>query len=1414
MSIELSEALENIINSKSGIPSHRVTVYDTMFPWKSKGLFATYYRLIKVGGITSKSRIDSIHVFGEDMPYVDGVPIRTDYVSQLRFWWGKGYPPGITEDMIGKRGWGARFSGYFMVPSNGRYSFRIFSSLYCRVVIAGTEVISGKDPHGFSTQGTIYLNGGYSVPIDIYIAQTSGMDGGATMKKEDSMLLVEWRVEGDDFNWKPIDVGYFSPGATAINTVGNAIDTSLSILISQGSKFFASPTVRMGYESLIGQAQDTMVPAQGSWVDGEEYILSFSHKYGDTYTYYVNGIEKGEIQSYTISTITIDGDKKVTLSWGEIEQNSSVVIRAPGYLTPLVSSNGLPHIQEITEERTEGQSTTFSFKVPLTQGKWNPRYITPDNCYSYDPSTQSMGVLRKHRLVQIEQGYSEQLVTRFIGFISDIEVSDTAMEPSINVTCLDLSKLLVDGFITEAPDKVSWMRFGSGTKLSDYRPNEYIRDTMYLPKCYDAWNLSDMVKDLLYISGLSSRTVAALDNNDQSYIVDNGSRLSKSIDYPHEMIQTPLGDVRESSYKWVMEIGSSFWDVLKRIETEFGRPFKILPNGEFDFRLPDNPNLLKLYYDPADPYANSEKEAINTNERIIPKVTPEKNVRGIRGFFYTQYGDSKDAWKITFEGQGLALIVARPDRSHEIQVEVDGVIIDGATALDEDTGDTGDIEYTTLLTEDKWYPLKLKDNNGNPIEMDEYDGFWAWSNGTHPALGYNPCILPICRNLTWGSHTVSIHTRAIGNVRLDGAFIYKDNKNSIARILSASNDIISISINESDSDIRNTIIVMGTQTDRAGNPIMVKSVNSDSISNPNSPTYLGRERPLIVINGAVVTQSKAEFIANYLLNRHSRVIRNPSLEMVAVPSLLEGDCISIIDYRVGMRLPITIQTGSRILTMEPSKGEKYWINSLSSNMNQNNWTMQLQVTPFSPMSAYTPTPDPPDEIWDENLIANIKIYLKNAGEGIEVFNPYEEDITGERVVLEFDLPWNARAISIGVYNKTLYNFCVYPFYSNFLGYIIDDDLITSLLWNEDFLEAGHYKLEWNGWWSTGEEEGDMAKGGRYVPQSFGADPAEFYFKIYVQREKDGKVMWYTTDNVYPTSVITANHPKYIITDDSGYNGSNTCTFPSEQIFVAHPHIDYYIYDDIANQPSDPGTFLTKVSLNRPSSFQVKCFIYLLQAFLFDPGDNIDSTTVVKIIEGFPLSIFVTPEILPAGEYSIAFSPFSMLRNMEGMLSDAETKIWAHQMDIHNLKGDEWKSHPFMPGLGPDTNIPFNYIYPRSLYKSGQYQYNAWLFYFPSVWGIGGAAGGFLTMDKNAKLFSNSSGLSLGTSDNPNGIFIQWFGDRTIFSNTKTSIYNITINLPLGSFNVDPVGSKGKTNWDIKRQFTIGQITFSKVYEPI
>lgn len=1414
MPIEIDDNLRNLIANKAGKPTHRVKLYDTNFAWNSKGLFISYYNIVKVG--SSETYGGTIRLFGDDIPYVDAKYLRTDYTSHLRYWWGSGYPLGISEDSINK-GWGAVIEGYFLVPETGKYTFRVFSPMYTRLIVANKELYSGKSPNGMGLVDDIELGGDYAIPFQLAIGQVSSIDSNGKPETPDNYLLVEWRKTGG-FDWHMVDAGYYTPGATVVNLVGTAVS-------NYGNNKELSPIVARGVQDVIGEVQETVVPAQGRWLQNEEYTITFDGSMnGQWFNYYVNGVYKGTVKSYSSGFIQIEGEKNVYINWGKIESNSVVIVKAPSYLEPLVTTNGLPHVETITEERAEGQSTVFTFTVPITKGRWNPRRITPDNCYSYDVSTQSMGVLRKHRYVTIEQGYSNNTVQRFSGFISNINVADSATEPKITVTCIDLSKLLIDKPITEAPDLVSWLRYGSGVKLSEYKPSQYIRDSMFKPPAYDAWNLRDVVEDLSYMAGLTSRSIMAVDDHNQPYLVDNGTRLSKSIDYPFTSIITDDGTTRNSGYKWQVETGESYWDVFNKIKTEFNRSIRILPNGAVDFRLPDNPNLLKNYYDPA----GDSEDGATTGDKIIPQVSPTKNVRGIRGFFYTQLGSRDEAWTIRFEGYGLALIMARPDISQRIQVEVDGTIVDGSVILDDDTEDVGDVAYTDFLTEDKWYPLQLVDIKGNPVYLDENDGYWTWSDGIHPSLGYNPCVIPICRNLSWGWHTVKIHTNATGNVRLDGAFIFKDTNNAVAHIFSESSDLTTVSITESDADLRNSVIVMGTQSSRAGMDITAKAINIDSINNPESPIYIGYERPLILVSGSINSQNKADFVASSVLTRYARVIRNPTLQSIGMPQLIEGDVVSILDDKVGLRQPISIETSQKTLTLEPARGDKYWITSISSTMTQTEWDMQLQVTPFSPQAAYQPIPDPPTGIWDNQLIQNVEVKLLHGGVS-DYFNPYTEDTDGERVVLEFDLPYNARVLNVTVHNRREYKYELHPGHGLPLKTMMTDELLRTLYWDEDYSPSGHYRISWDGWWDNGDS-GEGGVGNRYMPKSApGEYPAEFYFKIYVQRESDGRCEWFTTDNDFPSQYITSDYPHIIMTDSSVYSGNISYSFPSDQIESVSNAIDYNVYDDITNQPTNPGTFLIKINTNRPATFSLKCYVYLLHSWA--GSGNITTSNTYTAINGAEISIFDSPDFLPAGEYEFVFTPSAMVKNIIGMHTTAiidqraEQTTWVVGHVLANkaipevtpfkeVETSTGKYSPHIPGIAADMSIPFNYVYP-TMKIPGVSVWTSWLFFFPTTAGFGAGRGGCMLLDKDYFLYSNPPGAYLGTSNNPYGIIVQWFGDSDIYSTTKASTSDVTLDLPLGVFNVDSAEkiANGKTtDWDTKRKWTLSGLNFVKVYD--
>jgi hypothetical protein len=457
MAIQLTEEHQRIINSKSGIPTQSVKLFDTTAAHNSKGFQVTYYDIRSVPNqeIPPTKGEDPIYIFGQDHTEVWGVPIRTHYANQLRFDYANGFPEGINEgvftveDDIGRPVWGAIFDGYLIVDedvlltkSSGNIFFKVFCSVVCRLFVNGEIVTEGVFPEGRLT-GITAVQAGQAVHVRLVMATLCSLEPTGTavdVANEDVYVALEWRrtspvPTGTDARNRLADAGNFVPGATVDNVVGSAvgdfIDPDTGLVTND------DPTVWIN-----SPIQTTL----GAWFTDEEFILTFAEtgEEDGSFDLFINDELNKSVQAGTIDVIDFGEDRLVTLKWGEIKGNSVSILRSPNFLQPLVDVNGLPHIQDVTIQRDQNQAATLTFTVPLTKARFDKNRIDPDNCYSFDPETGSMGVLRNNRLVFVEQGYSGNLETQFKGFISEIQIQDTADTKTLTVMCIDYSKRLIE----------------------------------------------------------------------------------------------------------------------------------------------------------------------------------------------------------------------------------------------------------------------------------------------------------------------------------------------------------------------------------------------------------------------------------------------------------------------------------------------------------------------------------------------------------------------------------------------------------------------------------------------------------------------------------------------------------------------------------------------------------------------------------------------------------------------------------------------------------------------------------------------------------------------------------------------------------------------------------------------------------
>lgn len=1460
MAVQISEGLQTILDSRAGIPDHAIKLYDTTAGYPSLGWKATYYRIRSIGTQVAglQEGEDITYLFGPDQPFVTGVALRSNYEKTSRHYWGTGLPLGITEDQISDLGWGAVFDGYFIVGYQqgkaedddwlqlpfGDFTFRVFTPMYCRVWVNNDLHLDGQFPRGSINGTRKQFRAGEAIPIRIAVATTDGYSASANPQiNQDNFLALQWkyidpqnRYTGDgQVNkqiWQMADAGHIVPGATVSNEVGQAIGD------------FVNPQDQLVEDpSLVQQFQDwthaSVVSTTGKWQRGEEYVFTYSHEQNDIFRLFVNDTPTGMVIRGNTMTVPIGEEKTVTVKFGNIQHNSISVIRAPEYQEPLVNLGGLPHIENISEQRTRSQATTVTFSVPVTKAKWNPNRVTPENCYSYDPVADAHGVLRKNRHLTVDMGYSGHMIRRFRGFISEVELDDSKDSEMLRVTCIDMSKPLIETTIEKLPDPISWLLWGESLDLLSFDISVDTRDPFFRPPAYDGWEIVDAVRDMAMVAGIPSRSLFGRDENYEELVSGrNRDRLNKSFIYPFRKRVNHLGAELSADYAWEPQFGESYWDMITKVSQQFGRPFRFTTDGLFDMRMPDNPALLKLYIDPVTPADNEINLTQNrTAERIEPKTeSPEQDLRGIRGFVFVSQGNEEDAFMIRFKGYGLSILVTREESSNlSFSTEVDGILVDGQQPLDEETGDVGAPEYLDNIDNDGRHPIQLVDENGNALLSSGQQ--WYYKDGVHPTTRHNPCLIPIARNLRFGWHTVKITTHGEGTMRLDGAFIFKRRIQHPEHVFSVGKDTVQMSNTDSEEDMRNQVTVVGSQRGADGNSIVSKAVDVRSVLDPKSPAYLGYTRSLSIIDPTIRNQASAEYMSLNVLTTYSRAIRAPSISSVGIPHLEEGDCVAVDNLKFGYDEPIQFLPETGQVVLQTDTRNRFWVESMTLDMSKADFRGSFQVTPYPPVPAHEPFPDPPDVlVKDQPLVQNFTITTDDDNaSGNPQYNPYNSDLTGSLVKIEFDLMQDVKSLEVTVHNFGKLAYHKFPnIRTKPWEWIERDQIINTLFFTEDGMTHGHYVFYWDGWWAD-DNNGGSPGGGKFFPvsvrQALGKPLGKMeyvngtiqyssvYFRVMGIKERDGTAESFEhienrASNPVTINGSTSSMPITIYNDDYGYS-ADQCTY-SYSNAVDHPLVtrayDFAIYDDDTSQATTPGRLQIKMVTDRPGMISIRGYAFLYQ--IETTGNTLSgrNTGLTKVIEGLPVLVYQSPETMPAGSYSFYFTPGAQLRNAQ---QDALEQV----------------NEGFIWGLSRDGFIPFNFVSPRFKDRN-KYVWSCWLFYFPGMQNFTGtglglsAQAGITHLDKGNRIISTPPGATfhtnLVTDGNPEGIVVQWYGNSQIYSTTGTYTASGFKGLPvplgeLDGLTIEQDGEEEVNNNPNRRYVKVGgsvpQLQFVQVRVP-
>lgn len=237
--------------------------------------------------------------------------------------------------------------------------------------------------------------------------------------------------------------------------------------------------------------------------------------------------------------------------------------------------------------------------------------------------------------------------------------------------------------------------------------------------------------------------------------------------------------------------------------------------------------------------------------------------------------------------------------------------------------------------------------SGTPYRVDVYykknnqfySSYYGTNSGT-PSYGYKN---EITRTLPKDEYSVRVHPS--GDFRLEGFEYYTENIFKPVYTLREDRDIIGLDVNLNDDSVRNEIIVVGQQISDKGY-IYSKAVDLDSISNPAAFNYIGQKRTFTLIEPTIQSQRRADWLSSAILERYKRKQRNISVQCQGLPHIQIGDPVGILSSAAGINtdeLPYNIDNN-----------EVYYVEKISSKLEDASYTTTLTLTSLKPIDAWRP----------------------------------------------------------------------------------------------------------------------------------------------------------------------------------------------------------------------------------------------------------------------------------------------------------------------------------------------------------------------------------------------------------------------------------------------------------------------------
>lgn len=318
-----------------------------------------------------------------------------------------------------------------------------------------------------------------------------------------------------------------------------------------------------------------------------------------------------------------------------------------------------------------------------------------------------------------------------------------------------------------------------------------------------------------------------------------------------------------------------------------------------------------------------------------------------------------------FQGSGLSLVMKRSPYAGPADNNNDA--LSGTPVLRIDVEEYNRGEDKALI-----YTGNFQSFYVNPY----YSSERHYLDGIDDNTGDNPCIVQIDDRLfaDYSDYKIRITKIVSGYpVYIDAIWLYDEKKDYSLYTIDSTIDVSNLSYQSDLRNQRNDVLVAGQRKgvwvggreeelswldeNRTKNNVYTnyfsRAIDLDSIYNPNSNRWIGRNSSIYIQEPNINNDERAEWLSVNVLSSLKNKNIKPNFSIIANPILEIGDCITVEDAK--------------------NHSVKCWIQSLQESITPNDWKIEADVTGIEPWPSFQRFEDYDPSDFGDNAIINITV---------------------------------------------------------------------------------------------------------------------------------------------------------------------------------------------------------------------------------------------------------------------------------------------------------------------------------------------------------------------------------------------------------------------------------------------------------